>query len=132
MNRFFVILFMVATISYSCKKEQTSKDIEVVTSEEMQQITQFEDVQLIDVSTLEEFKNNNLSNFQNIDYLSPNFDVEIEKLDKSKPVMVYCKSGNLSKKCVEKMKEKGFIKVYDLDTDVAKWKFKRLDNETNP
>jgi rhodanese-related sulfurtransferase len=123
---------MVATISYSCKEEQASKDIEVVTSEEMQQITQFEDAQLIDVSTPEEFNNSHLSNFQNIDYLSPNFDVEIEKLDKSKPVMVYCKTGNLSKKCVEKMKEKGFVKVYDFDSDVAKWKFKGLDKETNP
>jgi rhodanese-related sulfurtransferase len=133
MNRFLTFLFIVATVlSYSCKKNQSSSDIEIVTAEEMQQISEIEDVQLIDVSSSDEFKETHIENFQNIDYLSPNFDQEIEKLDKSKPVLVYCKSGNLSSKCVAKMKQKGFVKVYDLDSDIAKWKFQDLDGKTNP
>ncbi len=133
MNRFLTFLFIVATVlSYSCKENKSSSDIEIVTAEEMQQISEIEDVQLIDVSTSEEFKEAHIENFQNIDYLSPNFDQEIEKLDKSKPVLVYCKSGNLSSKCVVKMKKKGFVKVYDLDGDIAKWKFKGFDGKTSP
>jgi len=124
---------MVATVSnYSCKENQSSSDIEIVTLEEMQQISEIEDVQLIDASTSEEFKEDQKENFQNIDYLSPNFDQEIENLDKTKPVLVYCKSKNLSSKCVTKMKEKGFVKVYDLDSDIAKWEFKGLDGKTSP
>ena len=133
MNRFLIFLFIIATVfSYSCKENQSSSDIEIVTPEEMQQISQIEDVQLIDASTSKEFKEDHKENFQNIDYLSPNFDQEIEKLDKTKPVLVYCKSKNLSSKCVAKMKEKGFVKVYDLDSDIAKWEFKGLDSKTNP
>jgi len=133
MNRFLTFIFIVATVlSYSCKENQSSSDIEIVTAEEMQQISEIEDVQLIDVSTSEEFKEAHIENFQNIDYLSPNFDQELEKLDKSKPVLVYCKSGNLSSKCVVKMKKKGFVKVYDLDGDIAKWKFKGFDSKTSP
>lgn len=133
MNRFLIFLFMVATVSnYSCKENQSSSDIEIVTLEEMQQISEIEDVQLIDASTSEEYKEDHIENFQNIDYLSPNFDQEIEKLDKSKPVLVYCKSKNLSSKCVTKMKEKGFVKVYDLGSDIAKWEFKGLDGKTSP
>jgi rhodanese-related sulfurtransferase len=133
MNRFLIFLFMVATaFSYSCKENQSSSDIEIVTPEEMQQISEIEDVQLIDASTSEEFKEDQKENFQNIDYLSPNFDQEIENLDKSKPVLVYCKSKSLSNKCVTKMKEKGFVKVYDLDSDIAKWEFKGLDGKTSP
>lgn len=118
--------------SYSCKENQSSSDIEIVTPEEMQQISQIEDVQLIDASTSKEFKEDYIENFQNIDYLSPNFDQEIEKLDKTKPVLVYCKSKNLNSKCVAKMKEKGFVKVYDLDSDIAKWEFKGLNSKTKP
>ncbi len=133
MNRFLVIFFLVTTIcSYSCKEKQSSSEIEVVTQEEMKQINQFEDAQLIDVSTSENYKKEHLKRFQNIDYLSPNFDEEIKKLDKSKPVIVYCKSANLNSKCVDKMKKKGFVKVYDLDSDIAKWEFKGLDGKTSP
>lgn len=124
---------MVSIVSnYSCKENQSSSDIEIVTPEEMNQISEIEDTQLIDVSTSEEFKEDHIENFQNIDYSSPNFDQEIKKLDKTKPVLVYCKSGNLSSKCVAKMKQKGFVKVYDLDSDIAKWKFQDLDGKTNP
>ncbi len=133
MNRFLIFLFMVSIVSnYSCKENQSSSDIEIVTPEEMNQISEIEDTQLIDVSTSEEFKEDHIENFQNIDYSSPNFDQEIKKLDKTKPVLVYCKSGNLSSKCVAKMKQKGFVKVYDLDSDIAKWKFQDLDGKTNP
>jgi rhodanese-related sulfurtransferase len=133
MNRFLIFLFMVAIIfNYSCKENQPLSDIEIVTPEEMQQISEIEDVELIDTSTSEEYKADYRESFQNINYLSPNFDQEIEKLDKTKPVLVYCKSKNLSSKCVAKMKEKGFVKVYDLDSDIAKWEFKGLDGKTNP
>jgi rhodanese-related sulfurtransferase len=133
MNRFLTFLFIVATmLSYSCKENQSSSDIEIVTPEEMQQISEIEDVQLIDVRTPNEYNQDYIENFQNIDYLSPDFDQEIEKLDKSKPVLVYCKSGNLRNKCVVKMKKKGFVKVYDLDSEIAKWEFKGFDGKTSP
>lgn len=131
MKRVLVILVMaVALVSYSCKEEATTDDIQVVTPEEMQQISQLEDIQLVDVRTPEEYKEGYIENFQNIDYLSPEFEKEIAKLDKTKPVIVYCRSGKRSSKCAAKMKEKGFVKVYDLDGGIAKWKFKGYDLKT--
>lgn len=132
MKRFLVILCAIATVfSYSCK-EETPSDIQVITAEEMQELSQLEDVQLIDVRTPEEFQDEYIENFQNIDYLSPNFETEIEKLDKSKPVIVYCKSGTRSGKCAAKMKEKGFVKIYDLDGGIAKWKYKGFEVKSLP
>jgi len=131
MKRVLVILVMaVILVSYSCKEEATADDIQVVTPEEMQQISQLEDIQLVDVRTPEEYKEGYIENFQNIDYLSPEFEKEISKLDKTKPVIVYCRSGKRSSKCAAKMKEKGFVKVYDLDGGIAKWKFKGYDLKT--
>ena len=132
MNRYLIILFVIATLfSYSCKSN-VEGEIQVVTAEEMQELSQLEDVQLVDIRTPEERKEGFIANSQNIDYLSPSFEQDLEKLDKSKPVIVYCKSGNRNAKCAEKMKDAGFVKIYDLDGGMAKWKFKGFDIEITP
>ena len=130
MKRVLILLIAVGLVTYSCKEENTSNKIQIVTPEEMQELSELEDVQLVDVRTPEEYKEGFIADFQNIDYLSPDFEKEIEKLDKSKPVIVYCKSGNRSGKCAAKMKEKGFVKVYDMEGGIAKWKFKGYDLKT--
>ena len=132
MKSYLAILFVVATVfSYSCKSN-VDREIQIITAEEMQELSQLEDVQLVDVRTPEERKEGYIANSQNIDYLSPNFDEEIEKLDKSKPVIVYCKSGNRSAKCAAKMKDAGFVKIYDLDGGIATWKYKGFEIKSKP
>ncbi len=98
----------------------------------MQELSEIDDVQLVDVITPEERKEEFISNSQNIDYNSPTFAQEIKKLDKSKPVIVYCKTGRQSAKCTEKMKDAGFVKIYDLDSSIAKWKFRGFEIKSNP
>jgi rhodanese-related sulfurtransferase len=124
-------MLLISTINYSCLSDAES-EIQVVSAEEMQQISQLDEVQLVDIRTPEEYKEGHIAGFQNINYLSPNFEKEIEQLDKSKPVIVYCKTGNYSRKCTVKMKQKGFVKVYDLDGGIAKWKFKGFNIKSNP
>ncbi len=132
MNRFLVILCIAATVfSYSCKGNDDG-EIQVVTAGEMQELSQIEDVQLVDIRTAEERKEGFIANSQNIDYLSPNFEQDIEKLDKTKPVLVYCKFGDSSEKCIEKMKDAGFVKIYDLDDGIAKWKYKGIEIKSKP
>ena len=133
MKRILLVLLVVINVfAYSCKEESKSSEIQLVTPEEMKELSQLEDVQLVDVRTPEEYSEGYIEDFQNIDYLSPNFDKEMEKLDKTKPVIVYCKSGNRSGKCAAKMKERGFVKVYDLDGGIAKWKFKGYELKSAP
>ncbi|AXT20825.1 rhodanese-like domain-containing protein [Flavobacteriaceae bacterium AU392] len=136
MKRFFFLLFFIVLLSmnFSCFQSTSNNSVvEVVSAEEMQEITQLEDVQLVDVRSANKYESGFIANAQNIDYLSPTFDEEIEKLDKSKPVVVYCEKGGRSAKCVEKMKDAGFIKIYELDGGIAKWKFKGYEvEETTP
>ncbi len=132
MNFKLVILFIALTVfCYSCN-EKMSNEIEIVTAEEIQELSEIEEVQLVDVRTPEERRQGFLANSQKIDYNSPTFSQEIEKLDKSKPVIVYCKSGKSRAKCAKKMKEAGFVKIYDLDGGIAKWKFRGFDIRTTP
>jgi len=123
---------MSATLVFVSCKEEPKEGIELVTPEEMQELSELDDVQVVDVRTPEEYKEGHIANSQNINYFSDDFDREIRQLDKSKPVIVYCKSGKRSGKCVDKMKEAGFVKIYDLDGGIAKWKYKGYDIEMRP
>lgn len=97
-------------------------EVKLVTAEEMQSILELEDIQLVDVRTPFEHDEIRIANSQNIDFMSPTFDEDITKLDKSKPVILYCKSGRRSAKCAKKLKEAGFNKIYDLEGGISKWK----------
>ena len=74
-------------------------------------------------------KNNSTTESEIRDFLDENFDEKIESVDKSKPVIVYCKSGGRSAKCALKLAEKGFEKIYDLEGGFSQWKFKALSIE---
>lgn len=127
MKRLLVLLLIAGTFTLqSCKKEK-NPEIEMLTAEEMQELSELDDVQLVDVRTPEEYEDGYIANAQNIDYNSPSFDMEIEKLDKSKPVIVYCQKGGRSARCAQKMKDAGFVKIYDLEGGLAKWKFKGFE-----
>ena len=124
-NLSLFIVFVFTLTSFSCKNEVDS-EIKVVTTEEMQTILKMDEVQLVDVRTPEEFSEGYIKNAQNIDFNSPTFDQDILKLNKEKPVMLYCHSGGRSAKCAQKLKDAGFKKIYDLKGGISKWKHEGL------
>lgn len=121
-----VLSIMVSVATFSCKNE-SPEEVKLVTPEEMQTIIDLEDIQVVDVRTKEEHNEGYIENSQNIDFNSPTFEDDITKLDKSKPVLLYCNSGKRSAKCSKKLIEAGFEKVYELEGGITKWKFKGLD-----
>ncbi|MBT7850158.1 MAG: rhodanese-like domain-containing protein [Flavobacteriaceae bacterium] len=106
---------------FNCKKNQ-SEAIELITPAEMKEISEIEGIQLVDVRTPAEYKEGHLPNALNIDFFDPNFEVNIQKLDKTKPVIVYCQRGSRSAKCASQLIANGFVKIYDLDRGFSKWK----------
>lgn len=116
-------IFTTLTTATSCfNAKADDRDVKLITAEEMSAILALEDVQIIDVRSPKEFNNSRIANAQNIDFRSPTFDIDINKLDKTKPVILYCKSGGRSAKCAKKLKDAGFEKVYDLEGGISKWK----------
>jgi len=79
------------------------------------------EAQLVDVRTEEEYAEGHLSKSQNINIRSADFDGKIGKLDKAKPVFVYCRSGGRSSSAAEKLAELGFTEIYNLDGGITKW-----------
>lgn len=116
-------LFVAMSVSTSCVDTKIEGvEVKLITAEEMQTILELEDAQLVDVRTPTEYEEIRIANSQNIDYMSPTFDDDVSKLDKNKPIIVYCKSGGRSAKCAKKLKEAGFKKIYDLEGGISKWK----------
>lgn len=79
------------------------------------------DAQLLDVRTPEEYGEGHLKNADNIDYKSADFKDQIAKLDKNKPVFVYCLSGGRSAAAAIVLRENGFREVYDMKGGYLKW-----------
>lgn len=128
-NTFFFVTLIFMFVFTACIKETTS-EIQVVSAEEMQSLLELDDVQLVDVRTPEEYQEGYINNFQNIDFLSPTFEADISKLDKDKPVILYCRSGGRSAKCAKKMLDAGFIKIYDLEGGISKWEHEGFEVKT--
>lgn len=117
---FFSFLF-VLFVMVSC---QNDKDMQIqkITADQMLEAIEFESIQLIDVRTPEEFKEGSLKKSQNICITNEDFKAQAEKLDKNKPVYLYCKSGVRSAKAAEVLKEMGFKIIHEMSGGIEVWK----------
>lgn len=81
-----------------------------------------ENIQLLDVRTPEEINNGFIETAIIADFYKDDFyENAIKKLDKSKPVYIYCRSGNRSEKASKILQEKGY-EVYNVLGGFNKWK----------
>lgn len=105
------------------KKEQTKPVVnKVVNQAEFKKQMARKEAQLIDVRTSEEYSGGHIGNAKNIDFNGPDFKAKMAKLDKNKPVLVYCQGGVRSAKAAAVLKEMGFKEVYDLQGGYGSWK----------
>ncbi len=76
---------------------------------------------LIDVRTPDEYAQGHLANALSIDIYATDFKSRVSKLDKTKPVFVYCKAGSRSGSAVDIMEDLGFKEIYDLSGGIISW-----------
>ncbi|TAG53936.1 MAG: thioredoxin [Cytophagales bacterium] len=78
--------------------------------------------QILDVRTVEEFKNGAIENSLNIDFNNKEeFNEYISYLDKTKPTFVYCFSGGRSAEAAKILSSIGFNQVFDLEGGYRDW-----------
>lgn len=94
---------------------------QLTTEEFEKQLAKSGHAQLLDVRTPYEYEEGHLAKSANVDYKSPDFKEKIAKLDKSKPVFVYCLSGGRSAAAATALHESGFSEVYDMKGGYLKW-----------
>lgn len=81
-----------------------------------------EDFVLLDVRTPLEYGGERLAGAVLVDYYSASFREELERLDRGKTYLVYCRTGNRSGRAGSLMKELGFRNVHHLSGGIVKWK----------
>lgn len=119
-----VVTFLFVFSLVACTK--SSDTIKTISSTELQSKVG-QQIQLIDVRTPDEFLENNIEGAQNIDISSNDFEQKVAKLDKNKPIYVYCRKGSRSRKVSQKLEDLGFTEIYDLKGGILEWN-KNINN----
>jgi rhodanese-related sulfurtransferase len=83
------------------------------------------DFVILDIRTPEEYANERIAESVLLDFYADDFENALDKLDKSKTYLVYCRSGNRSSKSMSIMEDLGFIKIYDMGGGINQWKAER-------
>ncbi len=76
---------------------------------------------VLDVRTKSEYDEGHLVNAMLIDYYQRDFKQQLSKLDKNKPVFVYCRVGGRADSAVEILSDLGFKTVYNLQGGILAW-----------
>lgn len=79
-------------------------------------------IQLVDVRSPEEFQSGYIEGALNLNIQDADFAKKIGRLDKNRPVLVYCAVGGRSAKAASQFSKLGFPKVYDLKGGMTAWK----------
>jgi rhodanese-related sulfurtransferase len=115
----FLIIFLISFAVYSCK-DVAANEIKVVTVEEMNTHLQYGNVQVIDLQPEVEYNKSHLVNAANIIY-DKDFRKKLDKLDKTKPIAIYCTTGTVSPEAAKILQKSGFKNIYILDGGIKKW-----------
>ena len=121
MKSHIITLLFVSFLFVSCQG-QPSKTVQIIDSKTYsEKLKTTENPQLLDVRTPEEFSVEHLENAKNVNWNGTDFVANAEKLDKSKPVFLYCKVGGRSAQAANKLAELGFKEIYNLEGGIMKW-----------
>lgn len=77
---------------------------------------------LIDVRTTAELESGRINGALNIDLYSSKFTQRLKKINKNEAVYVYSAVGGRGHEAMMKMKELGFVEVYNLRKGIRGWK----------
>lgn|SRR5690606_22357257 len=105
------------------RKRDTSDKLKILDPSAYSKAITGNKVQLVDVRTPGEYKGGHIKKAINIDFFNrTDFERSFEKLDKEKPVYLYCRSGARSQKAAKRLIGMGFTQIYDLKGGYMHWK----------
>lgn len=115
---FNLLLFTI--LASSCSQAQNVKELSVPDFEK--QLASTGTKTILDVRTAGEYQSGHLPDAVLLDYYKDDFKQQLSKLDKNKPVFVYCASGGRSGSASDILSDMGFKQIYDLKGGINAWK----------
>lgn len=121
MQKLLVLLFLGL---FSCQSDSQSQTVlDAAKTEAM--LKSDPSVQLVDVRTPAEWQATGvIEGAKRINFHAPDFQAQMGKLDKQKPVIVYCAAGGRSPVAAEMLVKMGFKKVFDYAGGMNDWQAK--------
>ena len=124
--RLLAVLTLASVVAVACGGDDGGSDaggIRVVSPDDAQAVLTAppDGLVVLDVRTLEEFEEGHLDGATMIDFYRTDFAVELDKLDKDAPYLIYCRSGNRSGQTRAIMEDLGFTDVRDIDGGAVAW-----------
>ncbi|MDF0707873.1 rhodanese-like domain-containing protein [Flagellimonas okinawensis] len=114
----------MSLLSFLFKGQSLPDEIQILDREEYKKAISKGKVQLVDVRTKGEFMSGHIKGAKNIDFFQGSaFDNAFSKINKEKPVYLYCQSGNRSQRAARKLVKMGFTEVYDLRGGYRTWSY---------
>jgi len=88
---------------------------------------------ILDVRTAQEYELSHITDAIHINYFAKDFWEEVEQLDKTKDILVYCRTGRRSIRACTLMKNGGFdnSKVFNLEGGFTEWQVNYPDAVSN-
>lgn len=114
----FYLVLLFTSVSLLSQAQRVNKLDPQSFEKKLKEVT---DPILIDVRTQNEYAQGHLANALLIDINSNDFKSRANKLDKSKPVFVYCKAGSRSSAAADVLSDLGFNEIYDLNGGIMAW-----------
>ena len=124
----FFALLSAFTLWASCSSAQkTGEHTQVIAPKDFQAAFAAETAAgthpyLIDVRTPSEVAGGKIEGSENIVYGASGFAEALAKLDKTRPVFVYCAVGGRSGRTTPQLESLGFVKIFDLAGGYNAWK----------
>ena len=94
--------------------------------EALKLIEESPDIGILDIRPSDEFKREHVPGAENLDYDGHEFQRKVEKLDKNKIYLIYCKSGVRGGYFMDKMRDSGFKGAYNILGGFIAWKISKL------
>jgi len=99
-----------------------AQDAQKISNAELVELMKNPNVQLIDIRTPDEIADGFIKDAVHVDFFSDDFLTQMDKLDKSRPLAIYCRSGGRSGKAMADLKTLGFKEIYDVTGGFNSWK----------
>jgi len=81
---------------------------------------------ILDVRTPGEFAEEHIAGAVNLDVQSPGFEKGLRALDRKRSYLVYCRTGNRSRRATLAMDALGFRSIFHMTEGIVKWKQQNL------
>jgi len=124
-----ILSLLIATSLIACSKQEGLVDVNA--SDFQTEIKSAEAGQILDVRTSDEYNNGHIEGAILADISSNLFSEVTAKLDKDKPVFVYCLSGGRSSSAASQLKEMGFKSITNLSGGMLAWQSANLPVSTD-